>query len=396
MAAGAAACVCLLATVASGTRAALLGLLAGLFVLLLFAPPARLRRSVAGALALTLSLSLAAAIFLFSEPGQRLRNRFTRGADERIGATRLGLWQGSLAMAFERPVIGYGPENFGREFPRFQSLPLAQAYPDSFHESPHNILLDAWIEYGMPGAILLLLVTGAALSAAWRVRGREPVLAASFAAALAAAFVAQQFMAFTVATALYFFVNVALMTALSGRPAAAIRSSKITTTVKCGCIAVWVWLAVQLAVFDHQLQLSNDQLERRDIPAAIATYDRSMRWEPPGVTADLWFSRQLFAAGWQLPNPEKRQLSWRRSIAAGERAVLRADERANSFFHLAMLWGVADDLPRCENHLRAAIHAAPNWYLPHWTLAKLLARSGRADESARHKTAALRIKPVIQ
>src|SRR5205085_296548 len=97
-----------------------------------------------------------------------------------------------------RPLAGFGPEIFATEFPRYESTELARAYPDFYHESPHNIFLDALTRSGVAGLFLLLGFCGLAIwKAKWRVR---PELAAAFVASL----VCQQFVVFVVPTGFYF------------------------------------------------------------------------------------------------------------------------------------------------------------------------------------------------
>ena len=43
------------------------------------------------------------------------------------------LWRDSLGLIADRPILGHGVETFATEFPRFESLQLARAYPDFYH-----------------------------------------------------------------------------------------------------------------------------------------------------------------------------------------------------------------------------------------------------------------------
>ena len=75
--------------------------------------------------------------------------------EDRMGGARLLLWRDSLRMAESRWAFGYGPETFSLEFPRHESIELARAYPDFYHESPHNIFLDALDSEGVVGLAAL-------------------------------------------------------------------------------------------------------------------------------------------------------------------------------------------------------------------------------------------------
>ena len=87
-------------------------------------------------------------MFFFSPAGLKLRARLHWSIEDARGGARLLLWRDSLQMSAQRPLAGFGPETFATEFPRFESIQLASAYPDFYHESPHNMFLDALAAQG--------------------------------------------------------------------------------------------------------------------------------------------------------------------------------------------------------------------------------------------------------
>ena len=139
----------------TGTRAALVGLAAGILILALTRHVRITVRMVGVALASAACL----VVFFFSPPGAQLRARVHWSMDDIWGGARLLLWRDSLAMAVHRPWTGFGPETFSTQFPRFQSLALARAYPDFYHESPHNIFLDVLTAEGAAGLLTVLGLT---------------------------------------------------------------------------------------------------------------------------------------------------------------------------------------------------------------------------------------------
>src|SRR5207245_2040087 len=115
--------------------------------------------------------------FYYSPLGAQLRARMRWSREDVRGGARLLLWRDSLRMALERPLLGYGPETFPTEFPRFQSAELARAFPDFYHESPHNVFLDALTSQGFPGLVILAGIAALGLYAATAARFAEPILA---------------------------------------------------------------------------------------------------------------------------------------------------------------------------------------------------------------------------
>ena len=128
-----------LAILLSGTRSALLGLLIGAVVVWAWNRPRVGRRAILAAAAVT----VAAGLFYYSPAGRRLRTRTDWYADDVRGGVRLWLWGDSLAMGAQNWAHGTGPETFSPEFPRYQTVATARAYPNRYNESPHNAYLDA-------------------------------------------------------------------------------------------------------------------------------------------------------------------------------------------------------------------------------------------------------------
>src|ERR1035441_4228847 len=211
--AAAAAAVALVAMLLTGTRAAVLGLGAGGALWVWWSGYRIPRRVLAGAA----MLAVCGVAFYISPPGRQLRSRVRWFVEDPWGGARPLLWRDSFRMGIRRPVAGFGPEVFSGTFPHFESKELAEAYPNFAHESPHNMFLDALVSQGIPGLIVLLGLCGAGFAAAWRLRRRNPQVAACLAAALTAGIVSQQFTAMTVPTAVLFFTTIGLAVGLTSK-----------------------------------------------------------------------------------------------------------------------------------------------------------------------------------
>ena len=157
-------------------------------------------------------------LFFFSPPGEKLRARLHWSLEDARGGARLLLWRDSLRMSAERPLAGFGPETFATEFPRFESADLAAAYPDFYHESPHNMFLDALTSQGLLGLLALAGLCSLGVLAAIRACRLGNPMGPPLAAALAAVLVAQQFTVFVVTTALYFHLLVAVLVVTAWAP----------------------------------------------------------------------------------------------------------------------------------------------------------------------------------
>jgi O-antigen ligase len=367
----------LFAIALTGSRAAVAGALCGFCCLALLSR----RAARIGAAAAIAAVILCAAVYL-SPSGQALRARLHWIGEERAGGARLLLWRDSLSMAAARPALGYGPENFIAAFPQFQSVELSRAYPDFYHESPHNFVLDALIADGIPGAVLLLAVIALGIRAG--VRSRDLALLP----ALAAAVVAHQFSVLTAPTAFYLFAALALLTAESGGKTP-LRSSPSPSSLRLAPMlaasalaALFCGTAWRFAETDRQLASIRRALDAGDYRAAADQYRQLLGRRPPS-TADLYFSRRWASAATHSTTIASKLLFSELANMAANRATQSAEVRANAWYNLAAISAAGNRPQATEAALRSAVQAAPNWFKPHWALARLLRLSGRRDEAAR-------------
>jgi O-antigen ligase len=105
--------------------------------------------------------------------------RFSRLLDLSSGTNffRLRVWQSAWNMIQDRPVQGYGLDQFLYQYRGRYILPDAWQEPNLSH--PHNILLDFWIRLGVGGVLLLfwmLLVFARSVWGLYRRIDRQNIL----------------------------------------------------------------------------------------------------------------------------------------------------------------------------------------------------------------------------
>lgn len=126
----------------------------GLPLSLFFLAAMRGRRTFA--LALGLLVALAVLVVVLVGPG-----RLTSLLDASQGTTffRLQLWQSSVSMIGDHPILGVGLDNFLYQYRSHYVLPTAWEEFNLSH--PHNLVLDFWLRLGLPGlaVVVWLLVT---------------------------------------------------------------------------------------------------------------------------------------------------------------------------------------------------------------------------------------------
>jgi O-antigen ligase len=368
----------------SGSRGALLGLLVGAFVAAYFRRP-RPRTAAA----LIAGLVAAGLAFYVSPAGARLRARAYWIGDDPTGGARPLLWRDSLRMAAAHAWIGSGPDVFVAEFPQFQSRELARAYPAFYHESPHNILLDALTSEGILGVLVLAGLIATGLAAGLHQARQDPV-AAALLAALTGVLAAQQFVVFTSPTAFAFYLGIGLLAGLENlAPARPSQRASRTFAVMCGVVVALplLWVAYHWVAADIMLARAQRLIAAGDATGAVQSYDSAYAMRRWGVTGDLAISRQAADASSRAAGFPAKFLFANLAAAAASAATSVPEQRQNAWYNLAILEAGAGDSAAVEASLRSAIAASPNWFKPHWTLAKLLFLAGRAEEA--RKEAAL-------
>jgi O-antigen ligase len=375
--AGRAACILsAVAIVLSGTRSAMLAVVAGFVFLALRARDFRLGRKQLSA---SILLSALLLVFYFSPAGTRLRARVRWSVDEPLGGARPLLWRDSLRMAAVRPVTGFGPETFSGDLPRYQSTELSRLFPDFYHESPHNTALDALTSEGIPGLLFALGWTALGAYAASRPVLRQSPDVGPLTAALLASGVASMF---TAVTLVPLFATGTVLAILVGkvpedpRPRLKLRPAVMLMAAfpVALCLAAY---GVALVASDFSLGV----FQRSPIRDAPVAYNSLVQVELPGAAEDLYCARRLMGMCGTIANPANQAECWRTASVAAARATISDDNPPNAWYNLALFAAATNDPGTVEKALKSASALAPNWFKPHWALAKMFALTGHRNEA---------------
>jgi O-antigen ligase len=140
------------ALLASFSRGALAA--AALAVLALLWQASRSQR-IAAAVALGVT-----ALALVSLAGGRMLDAFDGGS----GSLRVDIWSSTARMIRDRPVTGYGPDQFLYAYnPRYVA---PTSWGERFTSHPHNLLLDFWVRLGIIGGASAIIATAFCLRSA--------------------------------------------------------------------------------------------------------------------------------------------------------------------------------------------------------------------------------------
>jgi O-antigen ligase len=356
-----------IATLLTGTRAALVAMAAGALALTILLGTGIHKRHVLAACA---GAGLLALLF-YSPEGIRLRARVIWSGEEPIGGGRPLLWRDSLRMAGARPVFGFGPETFPAAFGPYESEDLAHLYPDFHYESPHNVALDALTSQGVPGLLLLMAWVGLAIRAARKARRAGTPLAAPLAAALVASGTAQMFSAAVLAPVLLSLLVLAILVSASSPTANFSPVSPGWRTRIAFSVA-----GVALMAYAAAITIADFNLARFQRRPEIAAYESAARLRLPGAAEDIYCSRALSNICRGTGGIGPRLECWHTAVQAAARATVTADDPANAWYNLAIFTAAQNDAAGTKRALTAASRMAPVWFKPHWLLARLLSQTG--------------------
>jgi tetratricopeptide (TPR) repeat protein len=201
--------------------------------------------------------------------------------------------------------------------------------------------------------------------------------------------VCQQFVVFVVATALYFYLMIALLVAEPGHAVPEHRNARWLLPIGMAAGLLFAGFAVRLLVADRALAAANQRIESADALGAAKEYLAVLRWEPAGAGADLNYSRAMAQLATRSPIFATRLQATQQATEAAIRATRTAEDRQNAWYNLATLLASQNDAAGVERSLRNAIAWAPNWFKPHWALAQLLEATHRRDEALTEARSAL-------
>jgi tetratricopeptide (TPR) repeat protein len=255
------------------------------------------------------------------------------------------------------------------------------------------MLLDGLVAQGLTGLAVLLGTIWLGLTAGFKARPEDRALSATLLGGFIALIVSQQFFSFTLPTALcFYFLLAALLSLSNSAPTIELKPLKhpmVWGLAAAACASVFVIYGLRLLIADHFMAGVRENLATNNVSAATAMYKKAIRYLPPGPTADLYYSRSMVAAMTRVPDPVSSVQAWQQALEAGLRAVHSTDEPANAAYSLASLYARRNDSAAVESSLRAAIAIAPNWFKPHWMLARVLFLEGRLHEAEKEAMAAI-------
>jgi O-antigen ligase/tetratricopeptide (TPR) repeat protein len=195
--------------IATGTRGAFVALIAGALSLLgwyFIYAQSKETKKIAGVIFLL--FIVVGGIFYVTRDSFKessidiVRRTANISLEDETTRSRVFIWQNTLPYIFERPIFGYGLENFEYVYNKIYDPSVIS---EEWFDRSHNVYVDLLVHTGILGAGAYLFFIGGIGYAIFSLRRQDEVLAASL-LFLLVAYVTQNFFIFdTVNTSIFFF-----------------------------------------------------------------------------------------------------------------------------------------------------------------------------------------------
>jgi O-antigen ligase/tetratricopeptide (TPR) repeat protein len=163
----------ILGVLLSGTRGSMIGLAVGGFIALGIVAWTKKGKTLQNfAIATVIGIIALSSIFVFKDSqfvksNSVLSRIATISPNDITGASRLSMWTISYQAWKERPVLGYGQDNFSYIFAR-KFLPNSMCNLEPWYDRSHNVFFDWLVAAGTLGLLTYLSLYGVTLWYMWK------------------------------------------------------------------------------------------------------------------------------------------------------------------------------------------------------------------------------------
>ena len=323
---------------------------------------------------------------------------------------RVYLWEDTLRLIFDRPLVGVGVGNFEYNIPQYmsrRSLDLKMSMEELYGRElmafrAHNEYLEVWAETGILGfgvfCFLLYQIGKAAYGLLKRyVRGEEDLLAVGLVAAIAAS-LAHSFFSTNLqdpASAVQFWIVVGMVWSLKINAEGEERLGLLVTNAKrfafgvtCAGVLVLIPTAVfgvRMLIGSHHYHAGTYWLGQKSYSAAEAELKKAVRYRLPNT----------FSAYQALGVALYRQERWNGAIEAFRRSIYHHRSNATVYYYLGQCLGELGRHDEAVKQLRMAVQLNPLSADLRLALGEQLGILGRHQKAVEHLEEAIRIDPGL-
>ncbi|MEK7619983.1 MAG: O-antigen ligase family protein [Patescibacteria group bacterium] len=332
---------------------------------------------------------------------------------EHSSGSRFTLWEIAGKGIEDRPLLGWGSENFGSVFTQYYN-PCFGSFAcgaQNLFDRAHNKVLDVLVETGVVGLLGYLAIFVAAIWSLWR-RNWEPrdALIPMVVTGALAAYVVQDLVALDVPLTLLFLVFLLLFTDQTGSTAVlAGKKRRFMPMAVPVCVTIFVLVVFFVNVIQPlRANLSVAQWFEADSDTErLAALDRATGLSKVGIEDRLAFMARQSAGKLWIESIKGEAMT----DEAGEETVLLYDrllafEQTHSLslsvqtqlgfvLHTSGKFFDEDAFQAAENVLQEAIDRYPNHPQPRWALASVYLEQGKMEQAIAITQAAFDLDPAV-
>jgi O-antigen ligase len=393
-----------------GARAAKLSFYGGLvllFFLWLIASKRKILK-ILGSICLISSLIFSAFVFysLLTQPEGFFRKLIEREIGSFGG--RFPVWQGAWKGFLERPLLGWGPENFEFSYIKHYNpcMPTPECGGEIWFDRAHNIIFDTLISTGILGMISYLLIFAAIFYILWKnfVKKKTDFFAPGIFTSLFIAYFVQNLTVFDmVSSFMVFFLSLAFVASFEKD----FEKKEVKKLNPLYLIFVLILFFVSFYEFVILPVLTDGYViwaikEKVGTPERLKYFQKTLSTSPLGK----FQIRQFFAEN-EMANLDFKNLNENVKkeieflIEELKKSAKESPLDFRSFLRLGDLYNIyaffdPAKVKEGEEILRKAIEISPKNQQGYWSLAQNLIYQGRIDEAIFLVQKALDLEPKFK
>jgi hypothetical protein len=393
-----------------GARAAKLSFYGGLVLLFFFWLIASKRKilKILGSISLISSLIFSAFVFysLLTQP----EGFFRKLIEKEVGSFggRFPVWQGAWKGFFERPLLGWGPENFEFSYIKHYNpcMPAPECGGEIWFDRAHNIIFDTLISTGILGMISYLLIFASIFYILWKnfVKNKTDFFAPGIFTSLFIAYFVQNLTVFDmVSSFMVFFLSLSFVASFEKE----FEKREIKKLNPLHLVFVLILFFVSFYEFVILPTLADGYVilairEKVGTPERLKYFQKTLSTSPLGKFQIRQFFAENEMANLDLKNLNenvKKEIEF--LIEELKKSTKESPLDFRSFLRLGDLYNVyaffdPAKVKEGEEILRKAIEISPKNQQGYWSLAQNLIYQGRIDEAISLAQKAVDLEPKFK
>lgn len=323
---------------------------------------------------------------------------------EGTAAARLYIWETAINMTKDRPLLGWGIENFGTIYPKYRSLNLAHLEGgDYIPDKPHNELLQISTGMGLLGLLAFLWLVFTFVATAWRKVATEPLekrlLLSGMLAGWIGYFVAIQFNFSIAGPALVSWLLMGTLLANEKKgvqaPWSLRKSVQAVLLALALCIVLFLgivslkWLAA-----DTYFVKGVEAMEATDNSAALTSLEQAVKLNPTSPTFSITLTQVYLASSRSTGNPVWAEEAFKLAQSLVNQDPLNPYHRmllSQTFIEQYNVTGNQTWLRQSETQAKKAIELDPKSATAHYNLGQLYEGEKQYQKARYYYQQALRL-----